>query len=609
MKYLSKFLIATLFFFGIQFSNAQSFSCDGTFYVSLNQSQAPTTFYEITTTAGVNFDELFSVDLYLNAIGLSTQDQNIYAVQLNNGNDVFQIQANGIATSVFNEPELGSWSAAAGAVNNNGVYAVHDRNMDMIFLYQTGASFTKLGSTTLFWDSSTGNTGVFDHNIDDLVFDPFDDSVMYTYQRFWDTNGPVPTRGHLLRVNLDMTSPDFGMVSSVGLLDPDMVVHLGSLFFDTNGALHGYGANTTGPIDQNRLLKINQNDATIELLGIGPSASGVDGCSCRNPMTLTKTVELIETTCDTNIIRYTVEAENLSILETSELKLKDTLNFNGIIENLEIDNLPTAIPNEGGNGTDFFILEGFTVPGSSTFTMRFDVKTPMSNAIVSNQARLYESEGSPIDSDNPLTIEIADATDYELPELMGLGDSELEFSICEGESVIVNGVEYDMSGMYVDTITINGCDSILNITVDISAHTIRDESVELCPGENIVINGITYNEAGEYVQNLSNVAGCDSTINLLITVDNNCSDCADYSGHNNSISVTKLTNAKSKVELTLGTEISYLEVGNSDELEGIISDYLNQTYPDQSPTAHKNACKKLMRTFEHLSTGKNLRFK
>jgi hypothetical protein len=531
--------------------SGQEFTCDGTFYINTYPGFPPATVYEITTTGGVSFVPLFDVPITLNATGLNAVDKNIYGVNVFTDNEIYRVEADGTLTSVFVETDLTTFNAAAGAINNNGVYGVHDRTMDMIFLYQTGPTVTKLGSSTLFWDASTGNTGVFDHDIDDLVYDPFDDSVMYTYQRFY--QGPVPTRGHLLRVNVDMASPDFGMVSSVGQLDPNEIVHMGAMFFDTNGALHGYGSQVSAPVEQERLFRINQNDASLVLLGIGPQASGVDGCSCRNPMKLEKTVELIETTCDSNFLKYTISMENLSMLNSIELKLKDSLIFDGTITGV---NLPETIQNaniSGGAGSNFVILENFIISGSTTESIEIFVSTGLQNIEVSNQARLYEiGVETPIDSDDPATMAISDPTVIFLPDFLSSEETEFNEKICQGDSVVINGVAYSEEGMFNQLIeTSEGCDSILLINIELLEATMSGVESTICEGGLVEINNIIYTEDGEYVQNFINAVGCDSTLNIIVNVINS--------------STSEISEEICQGEIIIINDVEYQETGNYEQ--------------------------------------------
>lgn len=99
--------------------------------------------------------------------------------------------------------------------------------------------------------------------------------------------------------------------------------------------------------------------------------------------------------------------------------------------------------------------------------------------------------------------------------------SILNYSICEEDSIVVNGKSYHKNKLTGTEILHNqsssGCDSIINIQLNLlpTANTeIRDT---LCMDENLVIHGTVYNRANssgtEYFQSMS---GCDSivTINL-----------------------------------------------------------------------------------------------
>ncbi len=92
-------------------------------------------------------------------------------------------------------------------------------------------------------------------------------------------------------------------------------------------------------------------------------------------------------------------------------------------------------------------------------------------------------------------------------------------SICEGESYTVGDSEFTESGLY--TIIFEnqyGCDStiMLDLTVNSSYEIDLDET--LCEGESFTIGDETFDVAGEYTIPLTTVQGCDSVINLNLTV-------------------------------------------------------------------------------------------
>ena len=92
-------------------------------------------------------------------------------------------------------------------------------------------------------------------------------------------------------------------------------------------------------------------------------------------------------------------------------------------------------------------------------------------------------------------------------------------TICQGESVMVGTSVYTTSGTYTDILTnFNGCDSTVNLTLTVNPTSEEDMSEIICQGESITIGTSTYTAAGTYTDTLSTVNGCDSIINLTLAV-------------------------------------------------------------------------------------------
>jgi len=101
---------------------------------------------------------------------------------------------------------------------------------------------------------------------------------------------------------------------------------------------------------------------------------------------------------------------------------------------------------------------------------------------------------------------------------MASSSSQLSFEACDGEEVIVNGQSYTMTGDYIQqTNNSVGCDSIINISIVASATAAGSASFSICEGTGIDVNGVNYNEGGSYTQNLITTLGCDSmlTVNII----------------------------------------------------------------------------------------------
>ena len=101
-----------------------------------------------------------------------------------------------------------------------------------------------------------------------------------------------------------------------------------------------------------------------------------------------------------------------------------------------------------------------------------------------------------------------------------LETATLNESICDGEIYTFNGIDYDTTGIYTDTISNPGagCDTIY--TIDITSFPTYSETLveNVCEGESYLLNGNTYTETGTYTETLTTVNACDSNIILDLTV-------------------------------------------------------------------------------------------
>jgi len=97
--------------------------------------------------------------------------------------------------------------------------------------------------------------------------------------------------------------------------------------------------------------------------------------------------------------------------------------------------------------------------------------------------------------------------------------SQQTFTICEGDSVLVGNIYYLNSGLYTDTFSIaNGCDSIVYTNIIVDYNTASFDTLSFT--SSIVWNGILLSLSGDYSFTLINSAGCDSIVNLNLTITN-----------------------------------------------------------------------------------------
>lgn len=93
-------------------------------------------------------------------------------------------------------------------------------------------------------------------------------------------------------------------------------------------------------------------------------------------------------------------------------------------------------------------------------------------------------------------------------------------TICTGDFVNIGGVVYSSAGIYHDTLTSSaGCDSILYITITEYSPDTINMSNQLCSGDSLLFGGVYLKGAGSYSDTLKNQHGCDSIVNLELTIE------------------------------------------------------------------------------------------
>ena len=103
--------------------------------------------------------------------------------------------------------------------------------------------------------------------------------------------------------------------------------------------------------------------------------------------------------------------------------------------------------------------------------------------------------------------------------------TDLTLTICEGTSLNFSGFNVSEAGVYTQTHTsVNGCDSIVTLTVSVNPTFDTTINATINPGETYAEFGFNESEAGTYVQNLQTEAGCDSTITLVLSVNSSLLD-------------------------------------------------------------------------------------
>lgn len=92
--------------------------------------------------------------------------------------------------------------------------------------------------------------------------------------------------------------------------------------------------------------------------------------------------------------------------------------------------------------------------------------------------------------------------------------------ICEADTFYFNNQKHFQSGTYFDTLqAISGCDSILQLSLTVNPKSYFQQNVSICDGDFYPIGNSKYTQSGTYKDTLSNSLGCDSIVTTLLSVD------------------------------------------------------------------------------------------
>ncbi len=411
---------------------SQPFRCDGRLILSAVTGNT-TTYNVIFAPFGAVYYSSFAsfLDEKFDAVGFNPRDNYIYGVR-EHSNSIARLRANGTYELIGTVPLVDSLEVYAGDCTPDGLYMCYENSLDKILIFEVVDNFSLVDELDLFWDPASENSGPFKSRIDDFAIDPNNSRVAYAFQANYiqDDYGPSSTRGSLLKINLDFSDPNVGMVTPIGTIPASVVYQLGSLFFTAGGQLYGLGPYTTGSFIQNRLISINPFTAEADIQGLStPFADVSDGCSCPYTLSFTNNIQPRFQPCSSTELDFILTISNQSYLDLTEVLLTDTLPEGIIIQEI-IGDFNGDIEVGTGTGTGLLTINNLQVPSRGTvqITIRADVIDVPVGAI-SNQAflrnlpLLFDGEKC---SNDPLTPGIApDPTSY-IAEPLPLDGATLE---------------------------------------------------------------------------------------------------------------------------------------------------------------------------------------
>ena len=122
-------------------------------------------------------------------------------------------------------------------------------------------------------------------------------------------------------------------------------------------------------------------------------------------------------------------------------------------------------------------------------------------------------------TDNPRTITVTQDTTFTANFERNISRQEIYDAICEGTTYDFHGRNLTQAGTYSDTLqTINGCDSVIVLTLSVNPVATTPLSATICSNEPYDFHGRELTQAGTYSDTLQTINGCDSVIVLTLSV-------------------------------------------------------------------------------------------
>lgn len=98
-------------------------------------------------------------------------------------------------------------------------------------------------------------------------------------------------------------------------------------------------------------------------------------------------------------------------------------------------------------------------------------------------------------------------------------NATMNVTLCGESSYSINDETFTSSGSYTQMLSNNaGCDSLLTIILQLNEHSDSDFEIAICEGSSYNWNGEEFMIAGEYQRTFESANGCDSIVTLVLKV-------------------------------------------------------------------------------------------
>lgn len=279
-----------------------------------------------------------------------------------------------------------------------------------------------------------------------------------------------------------------------------------------------------GPYSMNYEITNGPTTVKKESIVLTSSQNLVNFCSRDFNLNFTEgfTFRIINST-DKNCEIISKPFQNLSINKKRTNSINETLcenksiKINGTTYDKDNTTGQEIIPSNEKGLCDSVINVSITVLRNSSFNLNNGIcinESIIVNGKTYNKDRLIGQEiiANTFGCDSVININL---------KLIDEKVEKISTTLCQGESIIVNGNSYDISKPIGKEIlrngAQNGCDSIVDINLKFIPPAINNLSLVICPDQNININGEIFdinNAQKTLILSKAAINGCDSIINV-----------------------------------------------------------------------------------------------
>ena len=356
---------------------AQRFQCDGQLLIGTSDGVSTT----ISRPRAVPFSLPFLsplsiyVDGNFDALGFNPADNYIYGVEQNT-NTIVRLRRDNTFERLGQVGIVDELQSLAADCTPDGSYLCYESTLRQLLVFDVVDQLQLVDRIDLYWDPTSGQSGSFATELFDFAVDPNEPGVAYAHQgTAADPRlAPAATKGKLLRIVIDPSAGDRGMVTPLDQSGAGDFAHVGSLLFSPQSQLYGYGTNSVDfNAPQNIFYSIDQpsGQSAIVLINNTPAISS-DGCACPYSFTFTNTVPTAGFLCNNDRKDFILRIENNTFAPLEGLTLTDTFPLGMRIEAVS----PTFSGNilaGTGVGTDILHITELAIPAKSTIVITVEV--------------------------------------------------------------------------------------------------------------------------------------------------------------------------------------------------------------------------------------------